>query len=59
MSENDEKEERQLIGKSGKVTIRYDYTNNEKKTIKVNGKSQTAYVPFTMITVLYVQDLLR
>ena len=39
-----------MIGKSGKVTIRYDYTNNEKKTITVNGKSQTAYVPFTMIT---------
>ena len=39
-----------MIGKSGKVTIRYDYTNNEKKNIKVNGKSQTAYVPFTMIT---------
>lgn len=39
-----------MIGKSGKVTIRYDYTNNEKKTINVNGKSQTAYVPFTMIT---------
>ena len=39
-----------MIGKSGKVTIRYDYINNEKKTIKVNGKSQTAYVPFTMIT---------
>ena len=39
-----------MIGKSGKVTIRYDYTNNEKKNITVNGKSQTAYVPFTMIT---------
>ena len=39
-----------MIGKSGKVTIRYDYTNNEKKTITVNGKSRTAYVPFTMIT---------
>lgn len=39
-----------MIGKSGKVTIRYDYTNNEKKTITVNGKSQTAYVPFAMIT---------
>ena len=38
-----------MIGKSGKVTIRYDYTNNEKKNI-VNGKSQIAYVPFTMIT---------
>ena len=39
-----------MIGKSGKVTIRYDYTNNEKKNITVNGKTQTAYVPFTMIT---------
>ena len=39
-----------MIGKSGNVTIRYDYTNNEKKNITVNGKSQTAYVPFTMIT---------
>ena len=39
-----------MIGKSGKVTIRYDYTNNEKKNITVNGKSQIAYVPFTMIT---------
>ena len=39
-----------MIGKSGKVTIRYDYTNNEKKNITVNGKSQIVYVPFTMIT---------
>ena len=39
-----------MIGKSGKVTIRYDDTNNEKKNITVNGKSQIAYVPFTMIT---------
>lgn len=39
-----------LAGKSGKVTMRFDYTNNEKKTITVNGKSRTAYVPFTMIT---------
>lgn len=40
----------QLAGKSGKVKIRFDYTNNLKKTITVNGKSKQAYVPFTMIT---------
>ena len=40
----------QIAGKSGKVKIRFDYINNEKKTITVNGKSQEAYVPFTMIT---------
>lgn len=39
-----------LAGKSGKVTIRYEYTNNEKKTVTVNGKSYTVAVPFTMMT---------
>lgn len=39
-----------LAGKSGKVTIRFDYTNNQKKTVTVNGKKQTVCVPFTMIT---------
>lgn len=32
----------ELAGKSGKVTIRYDYTNNEKQ--------QDIYTPFTMVT---------
>lgn len=40
----------QLSGKSGKVTMRFDYTNNAEKTITVNGKQQKACVPFTMIT---------
>ena len=39
-----------LAGKSGKVKIRFDYTNNEKKIIKVNGTNKEAYVPFTMIS---------
>lgn len=39
-----------LAGKSGKVTIRFDYTNNQKKTVTINGKKQTVTVPFTMIT---------
>lgn len=39
-----------LAGQSGKVKIRFDYTNNEKKTITVNGKEQIAYVPFTVLT---------
>lgn len=40
----------ELAGKSGKVKIRFDYTNNLKKQILVNGKTKEAYVPFTMIT---------
>jgi len=39
-----------LAGKSGKVTIRFDYKNNVTKSITIGGKNQIAYVPFTMIT---------
>lgn len=28
-----------LAGKSGKVKIRFDYENNSKKTVDINGKS--------------------
>lgn len=40
----------EMAGKSGKVTIRFDYTNNQKKTVTIDGKEQTVCVPFTMIT---------
>lgn len=40
----------ELAGKSGKVTIRFDYTNNEKRTVAVNGKEKEIYVPFTMMS---------
>lgn len=39
-----------LAGQSGNVRIRFDYTNNEKRTIEVNGKTKDAYVPFTVMT---------
>ena len=40
----------EMKGKSGKVTIRFDYTNNEKRTVKVDGKDMQMYVPFLMVT---------
>ena len=40
----------EIKGKSGKVTIRFDYTNNEKRTVKVDGKDTQMYVPFLMVT---------
>jgi len=40
----------ELVGKSGKVTIRFDYKNNQYKTVKINGKDETIYVPFAMLT---------
>ncbi len=39
-----------LVGKSGRVTIRFDYENTQTKTVTVNGKKETMYVPFVMLT---------
>lgn len=40
----------ELEGKSGKVTIRYDYTNTQKVSIK-NGKDEREiFVPFMMLS---------
>ena len=40
----------QLAGKSGKVTIRYEYVNSSTVTATINGVSQTIYTPFTCVT---------
>ena len=40
----------ELAGKSGHVTIRFDYESREKTTVTVNGKEETMAVPFTVIT---------
>ena len=40
----------ELVGKTGNVTIRFTYTNNEKTTVEVNGKEKEVYVPFAMIS---------
>lgn len=40
----------ELAGKSGKVTIRFDYTNNQYEMVSVNGRQEKIYVPFAMLT---------
>ena len=40
----------EMAGKSGKVTIRFDYTNHEKTTQAVDGKEHEVYVPFTVMS---------
>lgn len=40
----------EIAGKSGKVTIRFNYTNNEKTTQVVDGEEHEVYVPFTVMT---------
>lgn len=40
----------ELAGKSGRVTIRFDYRNNQYEMKTVNGVSQKIYVPFVALT---------
>lgn len=40
----------ELKGKSGKVTIRFDYENRQYETVQINGVNQRIYVPFAMLT---------
>lgn len=45
-----------LAGKSGKVKIRFDYTNTTSYTETVNGEKQTVSVPFVAVTGLVLGD---
>lgn len=46
----------ELAGKSGKVTIRFDYKNNQYEMVKIAGKEEKIYVPFVMMTGLVVDS---
>ena len=39
-----------LAGKSGRVTIRFDYENTRYETVDIDGESEKIYVPFTVLT---------
>ncbi len=40
----------ELAGKSGKVTIRFEYENKSKQTVNVDGKDIDVYTPFAMVS---------
>ena len=46
----------ELAGKSGKVTIRYAYTNKQYENVTIDGKSEKIYVPFAMLTGVLVDS---
>ena len=46
----------ELKGKSGKVTIRFDYENRQYETVKIGGKDEKIYVPFAMLTGLILDN---
>lgn len=45
-----------LAGKSGKVTIRFNYTNNQYELMDINGRQEKIYVPFAMLTGLLLDN---
>lgn len=46
----------ELAGKSGRVTMRFDYTNNEEVTVDVNGAEKLVKVPFVAVSGLALGD---
>lgn len=46
----------QILGKSGHVTIRFDYTNNKYEDVTINGEKSKIYVPFAAITGLMLDN---
>ncbi|MEE1228585.1 MAG: hypothetical protein U0K57_06415 [Lachnospiraceae bacterium] len=45
-----------LAGKSGDVKMRFNYTNNTKNEVKVDGKKVNVQTPFSMITTMILPD---
>ncbi len=46
----------ELAGKSGKVTIRFDYENKQYEMVEIDGKQEKIYVPFAMLTGVLLDD---
>jgi len=46
----------EIAGKSGKVTIRFDYTNESYETKTINGKETKVYTPFIVMTATVLQN---
>lgn len=40
----------ELAGKSGRVTIRFDYENRQTEKVTINGKEEEIYIPFAMVS---------
>ena len=47
---------RNLAGKSGKLKIRFDYKNDTRETVKIDGKEIRAKVPFTVISTMFLSE---
>ena len=46
----------ELAGKSGRVTLRFDYENEQYETVSVNGAQKKVHVPFAVLTGLVLDN---
>lgn len=46
----------EIAGRTGKVTIRFDYENLQKETAQVGEDEETIYVPFAALTGMYLDN---
>ncbi|MCI8632425.1 MAG: hypothetical protein HFE64_02950 [Lachnospiraceae bacterium] len=46
----------ELAGKSGKVRIRFTYTNSQYETVDIDGKKERVCVPFAVLTGMILDD---
>ena len=46
----------QIAGKSGHVTIRFDYENRQYEMVEIDGTEEKIYVPFAMLTALLLDS---
>ena len=49
----------ELAGKSGRVTIRFDYTNNEKTEVTIDGRKEEICVPFMAVSGMVLDESFR
>ncbi len=40
----------EIAGKSGKVTVRFDYSNSQYEMVEIDGQKEKIYVPFAVLT---------
>jgi len=46
----------ELAGRSGHVSIRFNYTNNQKTSAQIDGKQEDIFVPFLMVSGLILDN---
>jgi len=56
MMDGKEMSAEEIAGKSGKLTVRIDYTNHATKTVQINGKDEEIYIPFIVASGMVLDD---